>query len=204
MRWLSVTRERIEIFSVQSKLFIEGAWARPKLGAAFRSSIQRPNRSSTRLQPRRRPMSMPPSTRRAGLPTKVPGRIRPAPSAAVLRPMTAGIRARQAELARLELDDNGKPFPRRRLGHRRRGRCAPASSKSTAPSRPSPRRHGAAKSRVASDANSAAGVSRTICRPSRSHVRPRPALGLVHQVSAAGVPAYAAFTGAGRHNGQVE
>ncbi len=97
---------------MQSKLLIDGAWVAPVLGGTFpvinpateRVIHQAPAATAGDIDAAvlaaRRSFDHGPWPRMPG-----------AERAAVLRAMAAGIRARQPEIARMEVDDNGKPFP---------------------------------------------------------------------------------------------
>lgn len=97
---------------MQTKLFIDGAWVDPVLGGTFpvinpatervihRAPAATAGDIDAAVRAARRAFDHGPWPRMSG-----------AERAAVLRAMAAGIRARQPEIARLEVDDDGKPFP---------------------------------------------------------------------------------------------
>ena len=97
---------------MQNQLFIDGAWVDPVLGGTFpvinpaseevihRAPAATAGDIDAAVLAARKAFDHGPWPRLSG-----------AERATVLRAMASGIRARQAEIARLEVDDNGKPFP---------------------------------------------------------------------------------------------
>lgn len=97
---------------MQHKLFIDGAWVDPVLDGTFpvinpateqvihHAPAATAGDIDAAVAAARRAFDHGPWPRMSGV-----------ERASVLRAMAAGIRARQGEIARLEVDDNGKPFP---------------------------------------------------------------------------------------------